>query len=35
MSDEFDDGYHHIDHAAYLASMARDVLVPAVVYARE
>jgi hypothetical protein len=35
VSDEYSDGYDHVDHAARLVSMAQDVLVRAVVYARE
>jgi hypothetical protein len=35
VSDEYGDAYDYVDHAARLVSMARDVLVRAVVYARE
>jgi hypothetical protein len=35
VSDEYGDGYDYVDHAARLVSMAQDVLVRAVVYARE
>lgn len=35
VSDEFGDGYDYVDYAARLLSMAKDVLVRAVVYARE
>jgi hypothetical protein len=35
VSDEYGDAYDHVDHAARLVSMAQDVLVRAVVYARE
>jgi hypothetical protein len=35
VSDEFGDAYDCVDHAARLVSMAQDVLVRAVVYARE
>jgi hypothetical protein len=35
VSDEFGDGYGYVDHAARLVSMAQDVLIRAVVYARE
>jgi hypothetical protein len=35
VSDEYGDGYDYVDHAARLVSMAQEVLVRAVVYARE
>jgi hypothetical protein len=35
VSDEYGDAYDYVDHARRLASMAQDVLVRAVVYARE
>jgi hypothetical protein len=35
VSDEYGDAYDYVDHAARLVSMARDVLVRAMVYARE
>jgi hypothetical protein len=35
VSDEYGDAYDYVDHAARLVSMASDVLLRAVVYARE
>jgi hypothetical protein len=35
VSDEYGDAYDYVDHAARLVSMAQDVLMRAVVYARE
>ncbi|MFL6122972.1 hypothetical protein [Actinophytocola sp.] len=35
VSDEYGDGYDNVDQAARLVSMAQDVLVRAVIYARE
>lgn len=35
VSDEYGDGYDYVDHAARLVSRAQDVLMRAVVYARE